>query len=63
MCLVAIVKKRLGIDASLRAILQVLSLTLFEATPLHELLGQIGEDEPIHLATDQISLFDEISGQ
>ena len=63
MCLVAIVKKRLGIDASLRAILQVLSLTLFKATPLHELLGQIDEDEPTHLATDQIPLFDEISGQ
>jgi Domain of unknown function (DUF4372)/Transposase DDE domain len=61
--LVAIVKKRLGIDASLRAILQVLSLTLFEATPLDELLGQIDEDEPAHLANDQISLFDEISGQ
>jgi hypothetical protein len=61
--LVAIVKKRLGIDASLRAILQVLSLTLFEATPLYELLGQIDEDEPAHLANDQIPLFDEISGQ
>jgi hypothetical protein len=37
--LVAIVKKRLGVDASLYTILQVLSLTLFEKTPLIQLLN------------------------
>jgi len=36
--LVAIVKKRLKIEASLYTILQILSLTLFEKTPLHQLL-------------------------
>jgi IS4 transposase len=37
--LVAIVKKRLVVDASLYTILQVLSLTLFEKTPLIQLLN------------------------
>ena len=36
--LVAIVKKRLRIEASLYTILQILSLTLFEKTPLDQLL-------------------------
>ena len=36
--LVAIVKKRLKIEASLYTILQILSLTLFEKTPLDQLL-------------------------
>lgn len=43
--LVAIVKKRLCTDASMQAIFQVLSLSLFETTPLQELLGQIKDDE------------------
>jgi hypothetical protein len=37
--LVAIVKKRLAVEASLYTILQVLSLTLFEKTPLIQLLN------------------------
>jgi len=37
--LVAIVKKRLGVEASLYTILQILSLALFEKTPLHQLLN------------------------
>ena len=36
--LVAIVRKRLGLDASLYQILQILSLTLFEKTPLLQVL-------------------------
>jgi hypothetical protein len=36
--LVAIVKKRLNLEASLHTILQILSLTLFEKTPLDQLL-------------------------
>ena len=36
--LVAILKKRLGIDASLYTLLQVLSLTLFERIPINQLL-------------------------
>ena len=39
--LVAIVKKRLGVAASLYTILQILSLTLFEKKPLDQLLNDI----------------------
>ena len=41
--LVAIVKKRLKIQASLYEMLQILSLTMFEQTPLDTLLSQILE--------------------
>ena len=37
--LVAIAKKRLGVEASLYTILQILSLTLFEKIPLDQLLN------------------------
>jgi len=39
--LVAIVKKRLRLPASLYEILQILSLTMFEKIPLDQLLGKI----------------------
>src|SRR5665647_155063 len=56
--LVAIVKKRLGVEASLYTILQILSLTLFEKTPLDQLLNDkalqnFNEENPI-----QLNLFD-----
>jgi hypothetical protein len=38
--LVAIAKKRLGVEASLYTILQILSLTLFEKIPLDQLLNE-----------------------
>jgi hypothetical protein len=38
---VAIVKKRLGLPQSLYTILQILSVTLFEKTPIHQALAQI----------------------
>ena len=38
--LVAILKKRLRLDASLYTILQILSLTLFEKTPISQALAQ-----------------------
>lgn len=38
--LVAIVRKRLGLDLELYTILQVLSLSLFEKTPLLQLLTE-----------------------
>ncbi len=46
--LVAIVKKRLKLSASLYEILQILSLTMFEKIPLDQLLAQIvgGENDP-----------------
>lgn len=37
--LIAIIKKRLDLDADLYTMLQILSLTLFEKTPLEQLLG------------------------
>ena len=36
--LVAIIRKRLGLESSLYETLQILSLTMFETTPLHQLL-------------------------
>jgi len=43
--LVAIVKKRLHLSASLYEILQILSLTMFEKIPLDQLLAQTMSDE------------------
>ena len=55
--LVAIVKKRLDLDASLYTLLQILSLTLFEKMPLHHALA-LGETKSDNLATsNQLSLF------
>ena len=42
--LVAIVRKRLGLQASLYQILQILSLTLFEKTPISCALQAIDQD-------------------
>ena len=38
--LVAIVRSRTRLDASLHTFLQILSLTLFERTPVNQLLSQ-----------------------
>lgn len=60
--LVAIVKKRLKLQPSLHSILQILSLTLFEKQPLHQLLAQITDSiEPSEFAK-QLNLFPQISG-
>ena len=56
--LVAILKKRLELSASLYEILQVLSLTLFERTPINQLLEQtlINQEPPQN--PNQLILFD-----
>ncbi len=54
--LVAILKKQLAIDTSLHAILQVLSVNLFERTPLIELLGSIHKYEESDSEPAQLSL-------
>ena len=55
--LVAIVKKRLNTDATLYTILQILSLALFEKTPLDQLLKNM-ESQMITLQNDnQLNLF------
>ena len=56
--LVAIVKKRLQISASLYQILQILSLTLFEKTPLDQLLARSIYEEIEDLEAKQLILFD-----
>jgi Domain of unknown function (DUF4372)/Transposase DDE domain len=56
--LVAIVKKRLQISASLYQILQILSLTLFERTQLDQLLARSIYEEVDDLDAKQLILFD-----
>ena len=55
--LVAIVKKRLKLSASLYQILQILSLTLFERVPLNQLLTQTVTDDIDTGSGKQLSLF------
>ncbi len=55
--LVAIVRKRLGADASLYQILQVLSLTLFEKTPILRALQQIDSQDDLPSSSNQLNLF------
>jgi uncharacterized protein DUF4372/DDE family transposase len=56
--LVAIVKKRLAIKASLYEMLQILSLTLFEKTQLLSLFVDIPSENPDPFANNQLNLFD-----
>jgi len=53
--LVAIIRKRLQLSASLYEILQILSLTMFERTPLNQLLAQAATTE---MPDQQLSLFE-----
>jgi len=55
--LVAIVKKRLHLSASLYEILQILSLTMFEKIPLDQLLAQTMSDEIQQAFDNQLILF------
>lgn len=55
--LVAIVKKRLHLSASLYEILQILSLTMFEKIPLDQLLTQTMSDEIQSVSDNQLILF------
>jgi hypothetical protein len=55
--LVAIVKKRLNISATLYEMLQILSLTMFEQTPLKILLSPIGAARDAADFANQMNLF------
>jgi hypothetical protein len=55
--LVAIVKKRLHLPASLYEILQILSLTMFEKIPLDQLLAQTNSDQIQPMSDNQLILF------
>ncbi len=56
--LVAIVRKRLALDASLYQILQILSVTLFEKTPILQALQASDSHEEIINPGNQLILFD-----
>jgi hypothetical protein len=56
--LVAIVRKRLNLSASLYEILQILSLTVFERTPLDQLLTLSVPEQIIVASVNQLNLFE-----
>ena len=56
--LVAIVRKRLGLEASLYQILQILSLTLFEKTPILRALQTHDSQYDLLDSANQLILFD-----
>ena len=56
--LVAILKKRLNLSASLYEILPILSLTMLERTPLDQLLTRIPPNQNLPVNPHQLTLFD-----
>ena len=56
--LVAIVKKRLNLDASLYTLLQILSVTLFEKMPLQQAFPGSNYEKPESARRNQLNLFD-----
>jgi IS4 transposase len=56
--LVAIIKKRMKSDASLYTLLQIFSLTLFEKTPMDQLLNFSEYNDDIINNGNQLNLFD-----
>ena len=56
--LVAIIKKRLDLDASLYTLLQILSLTLFEKMPILQALSQAPPPTDNLTGANQLNLFD-----
>ena len=56
--LVAIVKKRFNLQASLYELLQILSLTLFEQDPIDQILTLAHPEQPMHEYAKQLTLFD-----
>jgi transposase len=55
--LVAIIKKRLKLDRSLYTILQILSVTLFEKTPILQALSHVDDEEIMDDDDNQLNLF------
>jgi hypothetical protein len=56
--LVAIIRKRLGLEASLYQILQILSVTLFEKTPILQALQASDSQDDLPVSANQLILFD-----
>jgi hypothetical protein len=61
--LVAIIRKRLQLTASLHTIFQVLSLSLFDRISIDQLMLRAAELDSDSQPSEQISLFENISGQ
>ncbi|HJQ18141.1 MAG TPA: hypothetical protein VJ859_14225 [Allosphingosinicella sp.] len=55
--LIAIVKKRLALDASLSTILQLISVTAFEKIPIDQLLSKSTPPNQSHDPGNQLILF------
>jgi hypothetical protein len=55
--LVAIVKKRLNLEASLHTMLQILSLSLFENIPISQAFSLTDYKEPEVVSCNQLNLF------
>ena len=56
--LVTIVRKRLGLEASLYQILQILSITLFEKTPILQAFQAFDSQDDLVDCVNQLNLFD-----
>jgi hypothetical protein len=56
--LIAIVRKRLGIELTLYQILQILSLTLFKKTPILQVLQPVRFQDELYGSANQLNLFD-----
>ena len=56
--LVAVVRKRLGIEASLYQLLQIFSVTLFEKTPILQALQGYDTHDELQTPSNQLILFD-----
>ena len=56
--LVAIVNKRLALEASLHEILQVRSVTLFEQVPILQAFGDVEPQEQSGSIPNQLTLWD-----
>jgi len=55
--LVAILKKRMGLDLSLYTVLQILNLTLFEKTSISQIFTNIPPEAPNSESAIQLQLF------
>jgi hypothetical protein len=55
--LVAIVKRRLGLDLSLYKILQILSITIFEKTPILDGVSNFADESENPTVGNQLRLF------
>jgi len=60
--LIAILKKQLKIEASLYTILQILSVTAFERTPIKQLLTDLDNSNEQFDVSNQLNLFNNYSG-